>query len=468
VEPIFCISAGQLLVKKTNNKINRQNRYLNYGLLSLATTLKNEGWKTTQIQGHFDDPAITLKKCITGGFGRENTMPLLISIPSFYAISWVNLFIENIKNINNRIKIIIGGRWVISNQLDLMRELVPQADIIIPGLVDNKIGHIVRSNSRYQPLNITDNHHSNHSQIQLDYSILVDRSLYQPSLEVSRGCGMGCSFCQEKDEPLLALKPPLKIINEAQTTLLDDNLNTMNLYFESSMFIPNKNWIDNLIANQVSSNTVFNWRTESRVDAINIKHIEKLSKSGLKILDLGLESASHTQLLKMKKTKNPTLYLSRASDLLKKCYEYGIYVKVNILLSAGETQETILETKEWLASHRKYIKGISAGPVIIFGWQPEISDYYKELSLHGASMSNSPATGIYHLNLSNEIDHEESIAISNDISREFMSSSDYFFLKSFSYFSRDYRYSDFINDLNKNNSYSFRIDSLTSDTKISN
>jgi len=61
----------------------------------------------------------------------------------------------------------------------------------------------------------------------------------------------------------------------------------------------------------------------------------------------------------MKKTKNPEQYLVRASKLIKECYEHDIAIKVNILLYAGETEKTILETTEWLEKHKKYIKGVS-------------------------------------------------------------------------------------------------------------
>ena len=41
---IFCISAGQLVTKKKNAVFSRKHRYLNYGLLSIASELKNGGY----------------------------------------------------------------------------------------------------------------------------------------------------------------------------------------------------------------------------------------------------------------------------------------------------------------------------------------------------------------------------------------------------------------------------------------
>ncbi len=374
---MFCISAGQLIVKKANNKINKRNRYLNYGLLSLASTLKNEGWNTVQIQGHFDDPSVTLRKCISLGYSESTTLPLLISIPSFYAISWVNEFIYLAKEINSKVKIILGGRWVIADRKDLMEELVPDADIIVSGVANSIICKLIGSIIEKPSKNvITKLPHVSQYPF-LDYSLLIDRTLYQPSIEVSRGCGMGCSFCQEKDEKLLEIKTPEIVIDEIKSTIIHDDLNTMNMYFEASMFIPGGKWVAELLAHRDKSGLNFYWRAESRVDTINIRDVEKLAKTGLKILDLGLESASPLQLIRMNKTKNPEKYLARASALIKECYAYDISIKINVLLSAGETESTIAETIKWLEQHKEYIRGVSVGPVTVYGWLSDTKNTVK-------------------------------------------------------------------------------------------
>jgi len=179
---VFCISAGQLVTKKADHIIHRKNRYLNYGLLSLATTLKNNGYPAIQIQGNFDLPSVTFKTAINEGL-LISSSPVLISIPSFYAISWVNEFIQLVKSQQPQRKVIIGGRWVIDDEVQLMKKLVPLADVIFPGVADNEILKLVTNN----PLKL----YSHSPTAGLDYSILHHRHIYQPSLEVSRGCGMG-------------------------------------------------------------------------------------------------------------------------------------------------------------------------------------------------------------------------------------------------------------------------------------
>ena len=455
---IFCISSGQLSLKKIDNVINRRNRYLNYGLLSLASELKRNGFDTIQIQGDFDEPQDIYNVCVENGL-LKSEYPILISIPSFYAISWANKFISILKSEASSIKIIVGGRWVVNNSPDSLRNIIPKADFIIPGLANNIITSIVRASlvgGKLEPQG-----QDVKSIPTLDYSILFNRKLYQPSVEISRGCGMGCSFCQENTEKLLPLKSPTILVDEVKKTLLTDELNIMSAYFEASMFVPNAKWCEQLLMTKSKLAIDFKWRAEGRVDVISSALLQELAKSGLKILDLGLESASPKQLLRMRKTKNPNVYLSKASELIKEAFKKNIWVKINVLLTAGETMSSFDETVDWLEKHKKYIKGASVGPVIIFGL-PEVSSWYlHEISKYGATKSHSPEDGITHINLSKEIDYTRSVELSLDLSKMLMNSNDYYDLKSFSYFSRDYTYKNFIYDLKSCNSpLSFTVNEL--------
>jgi hypothetical protein len=434
---VFCISAGQLVTKKADHVIHRKNRYLNYGLLSLATILKNNRFETIQIQGGFDAPNDTFNTSIAEGL-LVSDYPILISIPSFYAVSWVNSFINLVKTALPQKKVIIGGRWVIDGEVTLMKELVPLADIIFPGTAEEHILKLITNN----PLKSSQKNQNN----QLDYSLLHQRHLYQPNLEVSRGCGMGCNFCQEKDERLTSLKPPEIIVSETYKTILFDDLIPMNLYFEASLFASKEEWIDELIKHRYHSGQDFKWRTEARVDSIKVSHLKKLKSAGLEVIDLGLESADFNQLINMNKTKRPEKYLSQASRIIEEAHKNNIKVKVNVLLFAGEIDESITSTIDWLDKHRDAITGVSVGPVIVFGWPNKIKPYLNELSTLGASVSHQPITGITHLDLSSTIDYKSSIHMSTMIGQRYTTSEDYFYLKSFSYFSRDYTFEQFNSD----------------------
>ncbi|MBO9497035.1 radical SAM protein [Thalassotalea sp. G20_0] len=457
MERIFCISAGQTITKKADNIINRRNRYLNYGLLSLATELEENGFHPVQLQGNFDSPDFMVQKCLN--FGLEHTShPILISIPSFYALPWVNGFINLLKAIKPSSKVIVGGRWVIGDEPELLKELIPGADLLVPGTANHKIVEIVKSfsvPSDFVPKT------SNAKYPRLNYQLLDDRHLYQPSIEVSRGCGKGCSFCLERDERLQPLKEAGIVVSEARDIIIRDNLVPMTPYFEASMFAPNKKWIKDLIYEMDSQDMHFNWRTEGRVDSILPGNIPLLCAAGLKVIDLGLESASPVQLVRMNKTSNPEKYLATASELLKICHENEIRVKVNVLLTAGETLKSISETFDWLEKHSKFIAGVSAGPEIVFGLNQSIKNYLSGIANYGASVNHTPIEGVNNINLSHEISWEHSIEISKTISQQFMDAADYYALKSFSYFSRDYTFKDFKDDVVADEDlYSFNISKL--------
>lgn len=440
---VICISAGQLSTKKANNRLNRRNQYLNYGLLSLASVLNRSGLAPIVIHGHFSAPSETLKTALTYGLA-ESCLPVLLSIPSFYAVAWARDFMAEAKALLPSLRFIVGGRWVIGNRPDLLKSMLPDADLVIPGLAEDRIVELL-TGIKVHHVGEVPKGLSNASC--LDYSLLHLRHLYQPSIEIARGCGMGCSFCQEKDEKLQPLKAPGVLVKELKSTLLVDDLIEMTPYFETSMFVPNKRWADGLGTALDEAGMVLKWRTEGRVDSIKPELIAALAASGLSVLDLGLESASPTQLLRMQKTRDPEKYLERASRLLLACAENKVKVKVNILLFAGENDDTITQTLDWLEKHRDCIYGVSASPVIVFGWPSEADAYLNTLAQFGATRDHSPCSGVTHINLSERVNYEDSLALARLISSRFMRAGRYYKLKSFSYFPRTYGFNDFLLDM---------------------
>lgn len=435
----FCISAGQTITRKKKTPFSLKHRYLNYGLLSLATILKEQNIPAIQVQGLFESPKITLQTCINELNFLDSEYPLFLSIPSFYALDWSIEFINLIYQIKPKQKIIVGGRWVVGNTTKNLQDLLPPVDQIVTGLGETVLSSVLSKYDITLIKKISDHY-------KLNYDLLHERHLYQPSIEISRGCGMGCAFCQEKDEKLTSLKPVAELIDEIKLLSEHDQFNLTTPYFETSMFTPNRKWSIQLKEDLAKEGLNIKWRTEGRIDSISPENIPHLSEAGLKVLDLGLESASEKQLISMKKTNSPKLYLERASKLLKKAYEHGIKVKINILLYAGETLDTLKETENWLEKHKNYITGVSVGPITVYGWDEDIDSYINELKMLGASISHT-SIGIKYLHLSSEINFEDSLKISRELSRKFMTKENYFFLKSFSYLPRNYKYENFLTDL---------------------
>ncbi|AWI81816.1 radical SAM protein [Parazoarcus communis] len=454
---VICIGAGQLSTKKANNRINRRNQYLNYGLLSLASVLRRSGLTPVVIHGHFSSPTETLETARNCGLA-DSDLPILLSVPSFYAVAWARAFILEAKALSPSRKVIVGGRWVVGDQPELLKAILPEADLVVPGLAEERIVELITG---ARSIRFSQSPSGSNSASVLDYSLLHRRERYQPSIEVARGCGMGCSFCQERDDRLQPLKSPDILAEELQSTLLDDALIEMTPYFETSMFVPNERWGDGLRAAFDRREMRVKWRSEARVDTLKPSLIPALAATGLSVIDLGLESASPGQLLRMRKTRDPARYLDRASRLLNDCAENKVKVKVNILLYAGENEDTIAETLDWLDRHRECIYGVSVSPVIVFGWPHEADAYLNSLAQYGATRDHSPCAGVTHIKLSKHVNFEDSLELARMISRRFMSADRYYALKSFSYFPRDYRFKDFLADMvHEADSHSFSTECL--------
>ena len=174
--------------------------------------------------------------------------------------------------------------------------------------------------------------------------------------------------------------------------------------------------------------------------------IENLAKSGLKILDIGLESASYQQLLRMNKTKNPEEYLNKAVKILEECKKYGVWVKLNILFFAGETAETVKETVDWLKKYKHLIKGVSVSSLVYYKGAGDI----EELLELGAILHENNVLdecGYADLDLSEEISCKKAKEIALQISQMIMTKKDYFDIKSVSYFERGYTYEEFEKDV---------------------
>ncbi|OQY48517.1 MAG: hypothetical protein B6247_24990 [Candidatus Parabeggiatoa sp. nov. 2] len=205
----------------------------------------------------------------------------------------------------------------------------------------------------------------------------------------------------------------------------------------------------------------YQWRCDSRADIFNDELTDLLVRGGFKVIDLGLESASPSQLLRMNKTRYPKRYLDKASRFIKLAASLGVWVKVNILLFPGESMNSISETMEWLDRHRDHIKGVSVGPVIVFGLEHEAKAFLDAYKNTGVSVARtrSDISGVTRLNLSKEINYLRCNELALEISQEFMSQKDYFDLKSFSYLPRDYTYNDFCRDLEEDdNDLPFKVE----------
>lgn len=437
------VSAGMHSPKKRDHMLARRQLYLNYGALSLATILDSMGTSTLVVHGEHSEPADVLATLVDKGI-FPSRLPVMLSIPSFYALPWAQTFCRLVRVADTDARIIVGGRWVVGPDPDWLRAKLPEVDLLVPGLAEPLIASLLTNapDLRRQPAPTPD--------VALNHALVSGFERYQPSIEASRGCGMGCAFCEERDIRLEKLRAPEQIARTLAAVASQYGGGEIRPYFQSSMFAPNEKWGTGLANAVRAAGLDVSWRTESRVDALTPETIACLAEAGMRVLDLGLETASPTQILNMRKSPNPDRYLERASSLLRACSEHGIAAKVNVLLYAGETTKTLDETRSFLDEHMGSITGVSVGPVVAYG-PPKAAnillDGWSRIGAAPVDPNSANDSGISMIHLSHDFDAKSAETASLELSRRYMDADAYFNLKSFSYYPRDYARADFDRDI---------------------
>ncbi|MFH1957190.1 MAG: radical SAM protein [bacterium] len=178
----------------------------------------------------------------------------------------------------------------------------------------------------------------------LIYFDSISTNLRAATMITSRGCPYRCTFCQPTLEFIFGKKTrrrsPENLIRELKQIKKEYSLDA--IYFHDDVFTLNHKWLNEFCGLMERENLNLIWGCNSRVDSLDKKLMERMYSAGLRVLHLGVESASEKVLNEI---YNKGISIEQAKLTIKQAKEIGIKVMSFFMLGApGETADEIKET----------------------------------------------------------------------------------------------------------------------------
>ncbi|OGR83821.1 MAG: hypothetical protein A2901_01435 [Elusimicrobia bacterium RIFCSPLOWO2_01_FULL_54_10] len=190
-----------------------------------------------------------------------------------------------------------------------------------------------------------------------DWDIMgVDNFSYFPILPkkpflpviTSRGCTFNCDFCpyMVSQKPAMRYRAVNSVLNEIETLIKKYKIK--NLLFRDITFTMNKKRIQELCQGMIDRKFNLDWACETRVDLLDPELIQLMYKSGLRGVNLGIESFNLDIMKKNGKKPDSLIHQNNIIELMNKL---GIKVSAFYMLGfPDETEADIQNTIDYSQS----------------------------------------------------------------------------------------------------------------------
>jgi len=451
--------------KHPANPLAISQRFLNFGALSLASYLVRSGFSSLVLDEYSQPPDRELIGDLSSRF--EDQSPIIVGVSSIssYSAGRTQQLLTELSNLWPDVPKVIGGQHFVGYWGKEFAKHIPEADMLVAGEAEAAMLEIMKvfeSGKNLEslvpsdlPANVywkcRDAVHQGtrpaSTRLPIDDLNRVDYTLYPgsehlfPSVEFSRGCPYSCVFCANGRENRLGYRRASDASIAAAVGKLVGSRDErpLQFYMQASNFSVTRKEAKSLELSLEKFSKFAHWRTEIRVDGVENGTMKTLANAGLRVLDLGLESASPRILKLMHKTKNPDRYLADAKQVLSEATDAGIFTKVNFLIHPGDTPDSVNESWSWLKSHSDVISGVSSGVTLEYPGTPLSKDLARYKAKFGTERQEHPLSnwGVFYLKPSNSLSHSSAESLAASIAQSMQTRADFARSKSFGYLGAD-------------------------------